>query len=91
MIISLQSKAIDGYVCERPGAFSAVAANSDFTYIEFDAENGFVCDPAESSISVGLRKNSTLTQKVNEAIAKLTTAQKNQMMDDAIARQPVAN
>ena len=91
LIISLQSKAIDGYVCERPGAISAVAANSDFTYIEFDAENGFVCDPAESSISVGLRKNSTLTQKVNEAIAKLTTAQKNQMMDDAIARQPVAN
>ena len=91
LIISLQSGAIDGYVCERPGAVSAVAANSNFTYIEFFEGNGFVCDPAESSISVGLRKNSTLTEKVNAAIAKLTTAQKNQMMDDAIARQPLAN
>ena len=88
---SLASGAIDGYVCEKPGAESAVASNEDFTYIEFADGNGFTCDPAESSISVGLRKGSTLTASVNAAIAKLTTANKNDMMDAAIERQPAEN
>ena len=91
LIINLNSGAIDGYVCERPGAISAVASNSNFTYVEFSAENGFVCDPADSSISVGLRKKSTLTEQVNAVIAKLSTEQKTQMMDAAIERQPASN
>ena len=88
---SLASGAIDGYVCEKPGAESAVASNEDFAYIEFADGNGFTCDPAESSISVGLRKGSTLTDAVNAAIAKLSTADKNTMMDAAIDRQPAEN
>ena len=88
LIQSLSSGAIDGYVCERPGAISAVASNPEFTFVEFAEGNGFVCDPAESSISVGLRKNSSLTEKVNQAIASLNSDQKTQMMDAAIARQP---
>ena len=88
LIQSLSSGAIDGYVCERPGAISAVASNPEFSYVEFADGKGFVCDPAESSISVGLRKDSSLTAKVNEALALLTSEQKTQMMDAAIARQP---
>lgn len=88
LILSLKSGAIHGYVCERPGAVSAVAANPEFTYVSFAEGKGFTCDPAESSISVGLRKNSSLTAKVNEAIASLTTELKTAMMDAAIERQP---
>lgn len=88
---SLASGAIDGYVCEKPGAESAVASNDEFTYIEFAEGNGFACDPAESSISVGLRKGSTLTDTVNAAIAKLSAEAKEAMMNDAIARQPAEN
>ena len=88
LIQSLQSGAIDGYVCEKPGAVSAVASNPDFAFVEFSAENGFECDPAESSISVGIRKNSDLTAEVNKALATLTAADKEAMMDAAIARQP---
>ena len=88
LIQSLSSGAIDGYVCERPGAISAVASNPEFTFVAFAEGKGFVCDPAESSISVGLRKDSTLTAKVNEAIAKLSTEMKTLLMDAAIERQP---
>ena len=88
---SLASGAIDGYVCEKPGAESAIASNDEFTYIEFAQGNGFTCDPAESSISVGLRKGSTLTETVNAAIAKLSADAKEAMMNDAIARQPAEN
>ena len=89
LMSSLQSGEIDGYVCEKPGAISAVAANDDFTYVEFANGKGFECDPAESSISVGIRKDSSLTAAINEILATLTTADKESMMDSAIARQPV--
>ena len=54
LIQSLSSGAIDGYVCEKPGAISAVASNDEFTYVEFESGKGFNCDPAESSISVSV-------------------------------------
>ena len=88
LIMALDGGSIDGYVCEKPGAVSAVAANSNFTYIEFADGNGFVCDPAESSISVGVRKGSNLTSEINTILAGLDS-QKEAMMDAAIARQPI--
>ncbi len=87
---SLASGAIDGYVCEKPGAVSAVASNDEFTYIEFADGKGFTCDPAESSISVGVRKGSTLVETINSVISSLSTAEKEALMDAAIARQPSA-
>ena len=88
---SLTSGTIDGYVCEKPGAISAVASNDEFAYVEFAEGNGFSCDPAESSISVGVRLDSSLTSIINAAIAKLSTTDKEAMMDAAIARQPSEN
>lgn len=87
---SLKSGTIDGYVCEKPGAISAVTAYSEFQYIEFAEGNGFKYNPEDASISVGLRKGSTLTEKVNEALAKISKAEREKMMENAIARQPVS-
>ena len=88
LIQSLASGAIDGYVCEKPGAVSAVASNPEFAFVEFSAENGFECDPAESSISVGVRKNSNLAAEINKVVSSLTKEQKEALMDAAISRQP---
>ena len=90
LIQSLDSGAIDGYVCEKPGAISAVAANPDFTYVEFSAGNSFTYDPTSSSISVGIRKGSDLIHSINFAISGLTTEEKDAMMTAAIERQPSA-
>lgn len=90
LIQALESGSIDGYVCEKPGAISAIAANDSFTYVEFTTGNGFTCDPAESSISVGVRLGSSLTSVINSTLAKLSTQYKEDMMDAAIARQPLA-
>ena len=89
LIMALDGGSIDGYVCEKPGAESAVSAHDKFTYIEFAEGEGFVCDPAESSISVGLRKGSNLTSEINRILASLDS-QKEAMMNAAIARQPVS-
>lgn len=90
LIMALDGGVIDGYVCEKPGAVSAVEANSDFTYIEFAEGEGFVCDPAESSISVGVRKDSNLGNAINVILRGLSADVKQEMMDAAIARQPVS-
>ncbi len=89
LIMALDGKAIDGYVCEKPGAESAVSSNPNFTYVEFEEGQGFVCDPAESSISVGVRKGSNLTGVINEILSNLDS-QKEDMMNAAIARQPAS-
>jgi putative lysine transport system substrate-binding protein len=85
---SLDSDAIDGYVCEKPGAVSAVASNPEFAFVEFADGKGFTCDPAESSISVGVRKGSSLTAEINKVLSGLSKADKEALMDAAIARQP---
>ena len=89
LLMALNGGTIDGYVCEKPGAESAVAANSNFMYIEFAEGNGFVCDPAESSISIGIRKNSNLASEINKVLEALDS-QKEAIMNAAIARQPVS-
>ena len=87
--MALEGGSIDGYVCEKPGAESAVAANPNFMYISFAQGNGFVCDPAESSISIGIRKGSNLASEINNILANLDS-QKEAIMNAAIARQPVS-
>lgn len=90
LLQSLESGAIDGYVCEKPGAISAVASNPNFMYVEFSEGNGFTYDPTSSSISVGVRQGSNLVQSINFAISSLTAEDKEAMMTAAIERQPSA-
>lgn len=87
---ALKSGSVDGYVCEKPGAVSAVAANPEFTYIEFADGNGFTCNPEDASIAIGIRKGSNLAAEFNSVINSLSKAEKESMMDAAIARQPKA-
>ena len=89
LLMALEGGSIDGYVCEKPGAESAVAANPNFMYIAFAQGNGFVCDPAESSISIGIRKGSNVASEINNILANLDS-QKEAIMNAAIARQPVS-
>lgn len=85
---ALAAGSIDGYVCERPGAKSAVESNKDFTFIEFAESNGFKYDLTDASIAVAMRKGSSLTSEINKVIASLTSEQKDALMLECIARQP---
>ena len=88
MIVALNAGAIDGYVSERPGAESAVATNPDLTYVAFEAGNGFECDPADTTVAVGVAKGSELTAKINEALVSISADERVSIMEDALAAQP---
>ena len=89
MIVALESGKIDGYVSERPGAVSAMSSNPNLTFITFDEGKGFEASPEDISIAVGLKKGSELKEQINKVLEKISKEERQKLMDDAIANQPL--
>jgi len=87
MIVALTSGRIDGYVSERPGALSAITSNLDLTFVSFAEGQGFEED---IPVAVGLQKESSLMAAINAALAKLDEASRNDLMVEAVVRQPLS-
>lgn len=90
MIVALNAGRIDGYVSERPGAVSAVAANPDLTFVSFAEGDGFEASPEDVAIAVGLAKGSELAAPINEILAAISREARQQLMDEAVANQPLS-
>ena len=89
MIVAVQSGAVDGYVAEEDGAQADTAANPDLTYIKFDEGKGFEASEADTSIAVGLAKGSDLLGPINEILAGIDDAARDELMAGAKERQPL--
>lgn len=91
MRVALESGIIDGYVSERPEGVSATTANAKFAMVEFAKGQGFKASDDDVAIAVGIQKGNTeLTKNINKVLAGLTDKQKKDLMDQAIANQPLA-
>ena len=90
MIVALNSGKVDGYVSERPGAVSAKESNPDLTFVEFSEGNGFEASPEDVAIAVAMKKGNTLLPDVNKALSGLSRDKRQELMDSAIANQPVS-
>lgn len=88
MRVALESGVIDGYVSERPEAVSASTANDKFVMVEF--KEGFKTSEEDTSIAVGLQKDSDLTEKINKILADIPEKERTSLMDNAIKNQPAA-
>lgn len=88
MRVALESGIIDGYISERPEGVSAQAANSKFKMVEF--KTGFTTSDEDTSIAVGLVKNSKLTEKINKTLSGISEEDQKKIMDAAIKNQPAA-
>lgn len=89
MRVALQAGTIDAYVSELPEALSSQSANSDFVLISLT--DGFQANAEEMQTAVGLRKNSPLTQEINQALAEISDEERQQLMQVAIKNQPAAD
>jgi len=84
MINALNTKAIDGYVAEEPGAVADCAANADLTYIQLvNNVTGFTASAEDVQIAVGMQKNSALKASVNAALANISAAERLALMAQA--------
>jgi putative lysine transport system substrate-binding protein len=89
MITALASSAIDGYISERPGAVSAMAANADLAYVSFPEGAGFVASDDDVAVAIGLKKGNSLTADINTALSAISESTRQQLMLDAVANQPI--
>ncbi len=81
MINALNTKAIDGYVAEEPGAVADCAANDALTYIHLvNNDTGFSATKEDVQIAVGLKKGSSLKTAINEALSKIDDKSRLEMM-----------
>lgn len=87
MILNTKTDKIDGYVSEKPGALSAVNANPDLTFVEFEDGKGFETSEEETSIAVGLRKGSDLVFPINEILAEISEEERAAIMEEAVELQ----
>ena len=90
MIVALNSGKIDGYISERPGAVSAQESNPGLKFIEFAEGDGFEASPEDVAVAVAMKKGAEFLPNVNEALSKLSKEDRQELMDAAIANQPVA-
>jgi putative lysine transport system permease protein len=82
MISATKAGKIDGYVSEKPGAMAAVSANSDLDYVEFEQGKGFETSSEDTSIAVGLRKESSeLREEINAILADMTVEEEDEIMN----------
>ena len=85
-IQALQAGAVDGVVSELPVANGVIAANPDLSIVRFDEGKGF---EADTTVSIAVRKEETdLKDALNNALSKISTDERNDLMQAAVERQP---
>ena len=92
MLVSLTSGKCDLVVTDMPTAMAAVAVYPELKLLDFtDSADNFAVSEEEINIGISLKKgNADLLNKLNDALAKLITADFEKMMDDAIKVQPLS-
>jgi putative lysine transport system substrate-binding protein len=79
-------------VTDKPTGLAAVAVYPELKLLDFTgSSNNFLVSEQEINIGISLKKGNTdLLNKINEALAGLTSADFDRMMKDAIKVQPLS-
>ena len=91
MVVALQQGDVDGITAEIAVAEGILAAHDDLTVVEFDKGKGF---KADTTVSIALKegtRNSEFFQSVQDALDKISTDERKQMMQEAVERQSLGN
>ena len=85
MTVALNSKSIDGYVAEEPGAIADCAANGNLTYVHLvNNETGFTASDEDTQIAIGMRKGYEYADRINALLAGISQEERLSMMEDAV-------
>ena len=92
MLVALNSGACDVVVTDRPTAQAALVAYPDFTLLDFGGgENDFQVSQEDINIGISMKKgNTALRDAINEVLSGMTADDYNNLMDEAIAAQPLS-
>ncbi|MBR6902942.1 MAG: transporter substrate-binding domain-containing protein [Clostridia bacterium] len=80
---------IDGYIAEEPTAFQVCGNNSELTFAPLvNNDTGFKCAESDTAIAVGLRKGSSLNEKVSAAIDAISAPARSDLMKKMVEIAP---
>ncbi|MBE6753911.1 MAG: transporter substrate-binding domain-containing protein [Ruminococcaceae bacterium] len=90
MLIALNAGTIDGYIAEEPTAMAICTEGSDYSYVALvNGETGFDIPVEDSSIAVGVKKDSELKDKINAYLAGFDSNAQKELMAEMVAIAPV--
>lgn len=78
---------LDGFVTEKPIAMAIVSANPELVYLQFEEAKGFVTSSEYTTVAIGLRKGSGLTEPINLAMEEISEADREDAMQTMIDLQ----
>ena len=92
MINSLKSGEVDLIVTDMPTAQGALVTNPDFKLLDFNGtDDNFQVSDEDINIGISVRKgNKELVDQINSVLSKMTADDFNNMMNEAIKVQPLA-
>ncbi len=93
MLVALDSGKADLVVTDMPTAMAATKVYPDMKLLDFtnSQDNNFKVSDEEINIGISVKKgNSTLLEKLNNALSELKTADFENMMNEAISVQPLS-
>ncbi len=92
MLVALSSGAVDYVVTDMPTAMAAVMVYPDFKILDFTGTAGeFEVSEEEINLGISIQKGNTeLLEAVNAILAELSAEDIENMMNDAIAVQPIS-
>ena len=92
MLVALNADRVDLICTDMPTATAATVAYPDMLLLDFTgSDDNFEVSQEEINIGISMRKGNTeLRDAINEALSKLTVEDYNEMMDQAISIQPLA-
>ena len=92
MLVALDADKCDIVVTDQPTGLAACVAYPDFKLIDFSGTDGaFQVSDEEINIGISIQKGNTeLKDKINSVLAEMTPEDYTNMMNDAIAVQPLS-
>ena len=92
MLVALAANRVDLVCTDMPTAQAALVAYPTFKLLDFSSSNDdFNVSQEDINIGISVSKNNPeLTKAINQALSKLTVADYNRMMDEAISVQPLS-
>lgn len=92
MLVALAANRVDLICTDMPTAQAALVAYPNFKLLDFaSSSDDFKVSQEDINIGISVSKNNPeLTQAINQALSKLTVADYNRMMDEAISVQPLS-
>ncbi len=89
IITAINQGTYDLTILELPVALAVVETNPELTYIEFSEGNGFDVSYEDSAVAIALRQGEDdLLQAINAILAEFTETEREELMSEAISRQP---